>query len=157
MKSKQRSSRKKLLVDRQLQGLLLRTAAVHWAVFIVAAFIISTMVQFCIDPFEGLHASLGRTARQSAPIMMALVCLSPIFVHDLLKVSNRALGPLVRIKRALGQLANGDTLEPLAKRDGDGHEALIEELNSLILAARVGVRPSELASEKEPTRSDQLS
>lgn len=132
MLQKNREARKQLLVDNQLQGAIIRAAIVHWMVFTAAVFALALIVQFCLDPFAGFGTTLRLTARTFAPVLLALLTLTPVFVMDLLRVSNRAFGPLLRVRRTLQDMAGGRAVTPLAQRASDGPHELVDTLNELI-------------------------
>ena len=81
----------------------------------------------------------------------------PMVVADVIRVSNRFAGPLVRLRRSMRALARGEHVEPIHFRKGDFWQEFAEEFNAV--AARVqGERPNAEPTlrEEEATASESV-
>jgi hypothetical protein len=58
-----------------------------------------------------------------------MICILPTFVYDSLKLSNRFVGPIVRLRQSIAGLARGDEVKELRFRDNDFWRELSEDFN----------------------------
>ena len=69
----------------------------------------------------------GRAVRRTAPLVslrtlpfaIASFVLLPLVIIDIVRLSNRFTGPLLRMRRSMRALAQGEQVEPLKFRDAD--------------------------------------
>ena len=80
-----------------------------------------------------------------SPTVLAVLVLAPIFLRDLCKLTNRFAGPLVRLRRAMKDLADGREVAPIHFREGDFWQDLADDFNR----AAERVQSVETASEHE--------
>ena len=91
------------------------------------------------------------------PAAVASALLMPMVILDIVRVSNRFVGPLVRLRRSLRELARGEKVEPIRFREGDFWQEIAEEFNAV--AARFervssGNPPTAATSETDPEEAD---
>ena len=92
-----------------------------------------------------------------APALAASLLLLPVVMVDVVRLSNRFVGPMVRLRGALKDMADGRPAQPLNFRDNDYWRELATEFNRA--AARVARDSVErsVATEEMPERaSDQV-
>lgn len=143
------NQRKKTVADARVQYTLARRVVLHFFVFICAGTILGIINQFFADPFAGVEANLKTFARQSAPMLIAMVCLMPMFIRDTLTLSNRIAGPIHNLRNTIKAHADGeDDVRPLRFRKGDFWDDLPEHFNAMTNRYR-SERVTEDASEKE--------
>lgn len=131
--SKKPNHRKKAVVNPRVQWTLALRVLLHFFVFVCAGAIFGLINQFLADPFGGLEKNLASFWKSSGPIMLALVCLIPIFIRDTLTLSNRIAGPIYHMKRTINQLAEGEQdVPPLKFRKGDLWDDLPERFNAMV-------------------------
>lgn len=70
-------------------------------------------------PHESFHESLLRSLDEVALWLPTLLLLAPIFAYDLLRLSNRFVGPIFRLRRELRRLSNGEPVTMIDFREGD--------------------------------------
>lgn len=117
---KRKQKRKVKFVDREVQGALLRRIILHWLAFIVVSFVSVTMLQILVgDPNLTVAEKIGVAWGQYALFGVVLISLLPAFLLDSLRLSNRFAGPIMRLRRALRQVADGETVAELKFREGD--------------------------------------
>lgn len=123
--------RKKLLVDRKVQGALVRQAALHW---IWTTLTFGMVIFFSRIGPAWLTGAEGPTVGwwyHLSPYVIASVALIPIIVFATIRFSNRFAGPMVRVRRALKKLANGEQPERLKFREGDFWSDLADDINRI--------------------------
>ena len=70
-------------------------------------------------------------------------------MYDIIRLSNKFVGPMYRLKANMRALAEGHRVEPIRFRDGDFWHDFAKEFNAL--AARV--QPSRESAEENETES----
>jgi len=127
--------RETFFIDRKVQGALVVRTAAYWlfCLFSVSLMLICWSVfTGPLKPFNVLAAELYH--RHGAVLLASLIVL-PIAVMDVLRLSNRFVGPVSRIRAALAELAAGRPIEPIQLRDDDYWCDLAGNLNEV--AARL--------------------
>ena len=124
-----KNKRKKHFVDQSVQGAILLRFVMHWAFFLVVAgaflYFVELLVGTPRDAGKNLVARHGPTA-------LAVLVLAPIFLRDLCKLTNRFAGPMVRLRRAMRDLAEGRDVAPIQFREGDFWIGLAADFNGVI-------------------------
>lgn len=155
-----RPKRRTYYVDKEVQGELLVKAARYWilSVIVVAALTIigwifitpgiATLVKFR----DELPSLIG--AILVAPIASLLVL--PVVLYDLLKLSNRFAGPMFRLRRLMGQVADGEKIEPVRFRQGDYWHDFAEEFNRLLEKIETAEEDCDLGSSATTNEKEDL-
>jgi hypothetical protein len=82
------------------------------------------------------------------PALVASLVLLPVVLMDVLRVSNRFVGPIMRLRTALSTLASGQPGKPLNFRDDDFWRELATDFNRV--AARIAQADIQLPPPTEP-------
>ncbi len=131
--------RTRLWVDPEIQSRLLMRLGVYQVVFALML----VHVGFAIEVIQHLVQGEGSTMagsqyldylRQQKSILVALVLLTPVLFYDLLKFSHRIVGPLVRCRRVMLEMAAGKRVEAFRPRKHDLLREFFEAFNVLIQA-----------------------
>ena len=124
--------RRKLFVDVKLQGALMAHTAMYWSycllsvgVIAVAWIVLAKKPATSAVLFDHLWQNFG-------PPFIGAFLLLPLVLLDCLRLSNRFAGPMVRVQRAMKQLANGEQPAKIALRDGDYWTEFVADLNRVI-------------------------
>jgi len=72
----------------------------------------------------------------------------PLAVFDMVRLSHRFAGPMVRYRRAMHDLGRGEHVEPLRFRDGDYWQDLATDFNA-VLARLESRRETSCAADAE--------
>jgi hypothetical protein len=136
--------RRRLLVDAKLQGALLSHVALYWLYCLLSVTMVALVwIVFVKRPptsadlFQQLWENFG-------PALLGSILLLPLVLLDCLRVSNRLAGPMLRLRREMKALANGEVACPVQLRDGDFWLDFAQDWNQL-LAQQTG-RENEKAS-----------
>jgi len=96
----------------------------------VANLVAMTLWTRLIDtPTEPWEATFVMTGQRIVPFLLVSFSLAPVFIWDAIKLSNRFAGPIVRVRRALAQIADGQTPKAIEFRNGDFWKSLAHDLN----------------------------
>ncbi len=123
------TKRKKYFVDRSVQGAIVLRLLVHCALFV---FTTGAFLYF-VELLVGAPRDAGKNllSRHGPTILSALV-LGPIFLRDLCKLTNRFAGPMMRLRRAMRDLADGREVGFIKFRDGDMWQELAVDFNRVV-------------------------
>lgn len=126
--------RKQLFVDPKVQGALVIRVVLYWVVCLITI----TLMLLCWSILRTpriFYTHLDDMWFHYGPALVASFILLPMVVVDIIRVSNRFAGPLVRLRRSMRALARGDHVEPIRFREGDFWQEFADEFNAI--AARV--------------------
>lgn len=143
--------RKRVYVDRDIQGGLVWMAARYWALSLAVVGMMTVVGWVFVAP--GI-AELVESPEQLRSLLSCLVVglvasasLAPVVLLDMVKFSHRFAGPMVRLRESMRRAAAGEHVEPIRFRDGDYWHELAENFNAM--QARIDrleqVRPKEVA------------
>ncbi len=141
--------RKHFFVDPKVQGALVFRAVLYWMVCLVTVFLMLLCWRIVTGPARPAHLHLDDMWFYYGPAAIASLTLLPLVIVDIIHMSNRFAGPLLRLRRSMRALARGEHVEPIEFRDGDFWQDFAEEFNQL--AARVqapGSTPNEVREEE---------
>lgn len=130
--SKNNRHRRKSIADREVQYALGKRLALHWVMFIVFAMCISLFITIIqLVPEQSLSDAFTTGLIRQLPLLVAATVLVPLFLRDALLVSNRFAGPMVRLRKSIQGLANGEKIPPLVFRQNDYWMESATEFNRL--------------------------
>ncbi|HEX4129612.1 MAG TPA: hypothetical protein VHZ24_06185 [Pirellulales bacterium] len=119
--------REQLFVCPKLQGLVLWRLLFYWlACLTLSALAVVGWSIFC-DPEATAGEHVRRLAAYFVPALAVGLVLLPVVIVDCITLSNRFLGPLVRLRGSIRRLATDDHVMPLHFRESDfWHEFAVE-------------------------------
>ena len=131
----QSRKRRNYFVDKRVQGALLVLAARHWLLSVAGVAGLTLLGWMFITPGVGVLINL----RQQMPslvggLVVALVAsliVLPVILFDVLKLSNRFVGPMVRLRRAMEQAAAGEEVAEINFRNDDFWQEIAATFNRL--------------------------
>ena len=128
-----RKPRKQLLVDVKVQGALAVRVCFYWLLCIVG----TTIALLCwrittSGPARLFYLQLDDLWFQYGPVLLILAGLLPLIVYDMVRLSHRFTGPVLRLRNCMRKLAQGEHVEPIHFRKGDMWQELADEFNSLV-------------------------
>ncbi len=139
--SDKKKMRKRLFVDLKVQGALVLRVVSYWIVCVTTLALMLLCWQILTGPAQMFHAHLDEMWGYCGPALAASFVLLPLVLVDVVRLSNRFAGPLLRLRRSMRELARGEQVEPLEFRDGDFWQGLAGEFNAV--AARLQGQPEE--------------
>ena len=129
-KRKQRL-RRHFFVDPSIQGALILRIVVYWTTSMVAMAAMILCWRIETGTPATLWSRLGETAFYCGPIVIVSLLLLPLVVVDMIRFSNRFVGPLLRLRRSMRQLARGQRVEPIEFRRKDLWRELAADFNAI--------------------------
>lgn len=146
--------RKKHFIDANVQGSLIRRVISHWFVFLLVAFVVSFILQVLTDPFRPLSAHFRDLWWTHGPFLLVVFFLLPAYVVDTIKLSHRFAGPVYRLRRAIQDVAAGETPQAIKFRNNDFWQELAVDYNAML--ARLNVLPENREANESPAADEQL-
>ncbi len=149
---KKNPHRKQLFVDPKVQGALIGRVILYWVVCLITITLMLLCWRIVTGPARMFWTHFDDMWFHFGPALIASFVLLPLIVLDLLKLSNRFVGPLVRLRRGVRALTAGEHVEPIKFREGDFWHDFAEEFNALAAKVQEGTSPSPQSDpyEQEP-------
>ncbi|TWU40721.1 hypothetical protein [Novipirellula artificiosorum] len=131
--SESKARRNRKLVDREVQGGLIRKITVHWIVFFICnAIALTIWIRLFEQPDADWGTTVGDTMRRFFPFFVITMALIPAFVWDTLKLTNRFAGPILRLRGALAEVSTGRRVAPLSFRGNDFWQEMAADFNAVV-------------------------
>ena len=149
-------ARKRLFVDTKVQGSLVRQLIIHWS---LACFLIFLYL-FTLETFANgfsldFSENMAALWKQHGLLALVLLVISPVFVYDSIKLSNRFVGPMISFRAALKKLANGENLDSINFRENDFWKELTGDLNKISQELKE-LRAGDSAPSKQDPAEEEL-
>lgn len=136
-----------LYMGSKVQVALLARVVMYWCAYMgaIAAFILVWRIvtgpaRLFYTHFEDMWFHFG-------PAVIASLILLPFMLWDTLRVSNRFVGPLTRMREHFRMGARGEQVPPIHFREGDFWHDVSEEFNAMIAEMQ---HPREGIEESQP-------
>lgn len=126
-----RQIRHRLFVDPEVQAALLLRVVTYWMVCLAAVALMLLCRQMVAGPPRPVFAHLEDLWFRFGPPFFASLVVLPLILMDIIRMSNRFSGPLIRLRRAMRALARGETVSPLRFRQGDFWKSFADEFNAV--------------------------
>lgn len=127
-----RQIRNRLFVDPEVQAALLLRIVTYWIVCLAAVALMLLCQQIIAGPPRPVFAHLEDLWFRFGPPFFASLVVLPLILMDIIRMSNRFSGPLIRLRRAMRALARGETVPPLRFRQGDFWKNFADEFNAVV-------------------------
>lgn len=139
------------LVETKIQGELLRRVCFHWTLFLILSVGLTIGLHVLSnDPSVPLANQVWQMAITNFWPFLALVALLPYFLVDTVRLSSSFAGPVVRLRRAMENLAQRGNTQPLVFREGDFWLSTADAYNAVVdrqmqLQERIATLEAELS------------
>lgn len=132
--------RRRYFVDSQVQGALVRQIAKYW-IWTSITFALVVLV-YRVTPvlLSGRATAAEHFWFHLSPLLLASSVVFPLIIFSAVRFSNRFVGPVLRFRRALQELADGKTPQDITLRKNDYWTDMAENINRLA-REREGQRP----------------
>jgi hypothetical protein len=120
----------RLLIDRPVQtALLLRTGG-HWLFHLVMIAVILALWESLAGPPRSWGQLVADLVERYQPVVVVSIVLLPLVMIDVLRLSHRFAGPVLRIRQGLRDLAEGKRPAPIVLREHDFWPEMAAEFNA---------------------------
>ena len=131
-KSEKKDLRKQLFIDPKIQGALVVRVVFYWVVFLIAITLMLLCWRIVTGPARIFYTHVDEMWFFYGPAAVASFLLLPLVIVDIVRLSNRFTGPMLRLRRSMRQLARGEHVEPIKFRDTDFWHEFAEEFNAVL-------------------------
>jgi hypothetical protein len=140
--------RKHLFVDPPVQIALVLRVTCYWIICCLAIALLLVCWRVVTEPTASTHTILNYLwfyVRRACELSLVLL---PLVIFDILRLSNRFVGPLLRLRRSMRQLARGEPVAPLEFRDNDFWQEFAAEFNAVAAIVQKQKPPTQPGAEK---------
>ena len=123
--------RKKVWIDPFQTKLTLRIAAylgLFFIVFLNFLFVWKMVEEGPLDPWQ----QFLDTMRANVPVIICLLILVPVMAWDSVRFTHRLVGPLVRFRKTMQTIADGEPVRPIKLREGDYLIEMRDDFNKML-------------------------
>jgi len=151
-----RQSRRQLFVNSKIQGNLVFRVAMYWFYCLLVVGVMSAGWLMLFDRPASAGEFLARIGGRTAPILISSVLLLPLVLMDCVRFSNRFVGPVFRLGRAIDRLADGQRVHNIEFRAGDfwyDYAQSFNRLNERVISLEEQLKAAQQAC-RTPAESD---
>lgn len=123
--------RKRLFVDRTVQGALAGRMLAYWAACVLFITIPLLIGRTLVEPQTYFFEQLGAVWRQFGPVLTCTIVILPLLLYDMVKFTNRFAGPMFRLRREMRRLAAGEPVRPMRFRESDFWQQFAVSFNQI--------------------------
>jgi hypothetical protein len=145
----EKKKRARLFVDAKVQGALVSRVILYWFLCLLTITLMLLCWRILTGPARPFYWHLDNMWFFYGPAAIASFLLLPMMVVDVIRLSNRFVGPLLRLRRDMRALARDEEVEPLEFRQSDFWREFADEFNAI--AARL----KRLSAEAEEFRQEE--
>lgn len=147
--SRIKQARKQLFIDPKVQGALVLRVALYWVVCLMTITLMLLCWRILTGPARMFYTHFGEMWFHFGPALIASFLLLPLVIVDIVRLSNRFAGPLIRLRRSMRALAQGEDVRPIHFREGDFWREFADEFNAVLARVEQLSGPSERPEEQE--------
>jgi methyl-accepting chemotaxis protein len=123
--------RRQFFVDTAVQGALILRALGYWIAVMITMVVILITWRMFTGPARVFYLHFDDLwFHYQLPLIAALLVL-PLIVYDVVRFSSRFAGPIMRFRRAMNCLAQGEATQRLQFRAGDYWMELADDFNAV--------------------------
>jgi hypothetical protein len=123
--------RKHFFVDRKVQGALIARVVMYWLACLITIALMLLSWDVFTGPPRKFYLHFGNMWFFYGPAAIASLLLLPLIIVDIIRISNRFVGPLLRLRRSMRALARGEYVEPIEFRNKDFWYDFADEFNAI--------------------------
>ena len=121
--------RSRIFIDREVQGALMMRVASYWLFCLLSIVLMVICWNVVTGPPKRFVVLFFEIYQRYTPALAASLILLPIVMIDVVRMSNRFVGPVVRLRGALSELAETGQTRPVTFRDNDYWQELAVDFN----------------------------
>ena len=146
------SRRQQMFCDREVQGALMLRVVMYWFFCLLTITLMLVCWSVVSGPPRRFAPLVSELYVRYAPALAASLLVLPIVMIDVVRLSNRFVGPVKRLRDAMTALADGDDVSPIKFRDRDFWVPLADLFNNIAAIKRPTLRkhPALLADPVSP-------
>jgi len=152
--SNKKSTRKQLFVDPKVQGALVTRVVLYWVVCLITITLMLLCWRIVTGPARLFYTHFNEMWFYYGPAVIASFLLLPLVVVDIIRLSNRFAGPMIRLRRSMRELARGEHVQPIKFREGDFWHDFAQEFNALVARVQGENAPPEPEQQRQEEQEE---
>ena len=150
--------RRQMLCDREVQGALMLRVVMYWLFCLLTITLMLVCWSVISGPPRRFSLLVTDLYHRYAPALAASLLVLPIVMLDVVRLSNRFVGPIKRLRDGMTALAEGAEVTPMKFRDRDFWMQLADLFNTIAVKKRPPLRkhPALLADPILPLTAAQV-
>ncbi len=125
------SRRRQYMTDEAVQGELLFRAIIYWCFCLMSVSLLVLAWSMYSGPPRPFSIVVQESLIRCSPAILSSVIVLPIVLWDVLKVSNRFVGPVQQVRNGLRKMAEGQRVPPIELRKNDFWQELAFYFNKV--------------------------
>lgn len=123
--------RRQILCDREVQGALMVRVVMYWLFCLLTITLMLVCWSVVSGPPRRFAPLMADLYQRYAPALAASLLVLPIVMIDVIRLSNRFVGPIKRLRDGMTALAEGEDVSPMKFRDHDFWAQLADLFNTI--------------------------
>jgi hypothetical protein len=140
--------RSQIFIDREVQGALMLRVGFYWLCCLLSIVLMVLCWNVVTGPPRRFVDLFAEIQERYAPALVASLILLPMVMIDVVRLSHRFVGPVVRLRGGLRELATQGQAKPIAFRDGDYWQELAADFNRVAERAESPATPARIAADE---------
>jgi hypothetical protein len=134
-----------------VQGALVGRAILDWVVCLIMIALMLLCWRIVTGPARPFYTHFDDMWFFYGPPAVASFLLLPLVIVDIIRLSNRFSGPMLRLRRSMRALARGEHVTPIEFRESDFWHDFAEEFNQVVARVQGGSSDGEEDAAKDET------
>lgn len=135
--------RRRVVADLQTQRVLAIRMVLHCILFMVVGGIIASVNEYMANSAMNPQLLREFLTRNFVSFSYAILALLPLLIYDSMKLSNRIVGPICRLRDTMRKISRNEQVTPLNFRSGDYWQQVPREFNAMMEQLRGDVAKSD--------------
>ncbi len=145
--------RKTNFIDANVQGSLVLRICLHWIGFLILTGGCFIFLQALLSIADGsLWVRIQKTSREFMLLAVLMLAILPAFILDSIRFSNRFVGPIYRLRRALRELNEHGHCEEIRFREHDFWQEIADDFNAVAAKLMATRDPAVAEQTTEPAK-----
>ncbi len=145
--SGKKRTRRRYFIDPKVQGELIARVVFYWVFCLLTFSLMLLCWRVLTGPPRTFFTHLNEMWFLCGPALIGSFILLPLMILDIVRLSNRFAGPILRLRRAMRDLARGKHTEAVHFRKGEYWHDLAEDFNAVL--AKVQKEPTPLETKTD--------
>ena len=140
--------RSQIFIDREVQGVLMLRVGFYWLCCLLSIVLMVLCWNVVTGPPRRFVDLFAEIVERNAPALVASLILLPMVMIDVVRMSHRFVGPMVRLRGALRELAINGRARPIAFREHDYWQELAADFNRVAERVEMPATPAKTADDE---------
>ncbi len=145
-----RMKRDQHYVEPAIRATIVKRLVFYWCACIMFSTLPLIIGTTLAAPNTTVAAHIGQLAERYWQVYLMIIGILPFAIKDAMRVANRTLGPLARLRVELDRFKRTGEFHPVKTRNEDFLAELIGQINDAIRTTHPSAQPTEPVDERQP-------